>query len=103
MIIKNYINGTYCSPSNDAWLDVIDPSIGEVYGKLPNSDSFDVQQAVEAAEKAFPEWSKTSAEKRSAILSKIADLIEEHLEVLAKAESMDNGKPITVGKNGRYS
>ena len=98
MIIKNYINGTYCSPSNDAWLDVIDPSIGEVYGKLPNSDSFDVQQAVEAAEKAFPEWSKTSAEKRSAILSKIADLIEEHLEVLAKAESMDNGKPITLAR-----
>ncbi len=96
--IKNYINGTYCSPSNDAWLDVIDPSIDEVYGKLPNSNSFDVQQAVEAAEKAFPEWSKTSAEKRSAILSKIADLIEEHLELLAKAESMDNGKPLSLAK-----
>ena len=98
MIIKNYINGTYCSPCNDAWIDVIDPSIGEVYGELPNSDSFDVQQAVEAAEKAFSEWSKTSVEKRSAILSKIADLIEENLEVLAKAESMDNGKPITLAR-----
>lgn len=98
MTIKNYINGTYCSPSKDEWLDVIDPSIGEVYGKLPNSNSFDIQQAVEAAEKAFLEWSKTSVEKRSAILSKIADLIEENLELLAKAESMDNGKPISLAR-----
>ena len=98
MTIKNYINGAYCMPSSQNWLDVIDPSIGEIYGQLPKSNREDVQQAVEAAEKAFPEWSKTSVEKRSTILAKIADLIEDNLEVLAKAESMDNGKPLSLAK-----
>jgi len=98
MTIKNYINGAYCMPSSQDWLDVIDPSTGEIYGQLPNSNREDVQQAYEAAQKAFPEWSKTSVEKRSAILAKIADLIEDNLEVLAKAESMDNGKPLSLAK-----
>lgn len=98
MTIKNYINGAYCMPSSQDWLDVIDPSTGEIYGQLPNSNREDVQQAYEAAQKAFPEWSKTSVEKRSTILAKIADLIEDNLEVLAKAESMDNGKPLSLAK-----
>ena len=98
MTIKNYINGAYCMPSSQDWLDVINPSVGEIYGQLPNSNREDVQQAYEAAQKAFPEWSKTSVEKRSAILAKIADLIEDNLEVLAKAESMDNGKPLSLAK-----
>ena len=98
MTIKNYINGAYCMPSSQDWLDVIEPSTGEIYGQLPNSNREDVQQAYEAAQKAFPEWSKTSVEKRSAILAKIADLIEDNLEVLAKAESMDNGKPLSLAK-----
>lgn len=98
MTIKNYINGTNCMPSSQDWLDVIDPSTGEIYGQLPNSNREDVQQAYEAAQKAFPEWSKTSVEKRSTILAKIADLIEDNLEVLAKAESMDNGKPLSLAK-----
>ena len=85
-------------PSSQDWLDVIDPSTGEIYGQLPNSNREDVQQAYEAAQKAFPEWSKTSVEKRSTILAKIADLIEDNLEVLAKAESMDNGKPLSLAK-----
>ena len=58
MTIKNYINGAYCMPSSQNWLDVIDPSIGEIYGQLPKSNREDVQQAVEAAEKAFPECPK---------------------------------------------
>ena len=98
MTIKNYINGAYCMPSSQDWLDVINPSVGEIYGQLPNSNREDVQQAYEAAQKAFPEWSKTSVEKRSTILAKIADLIEDNLEVLAKAESMDNGKPLSLAK-----
>ena len=98
MTIKNYINGANCMPSSQDWLDVIDPSTGKIYGQLPNSNREDVQQAYEAAQKAFPEWSKTSVEKRSTILAKIADLIEDNLEVLAKAESMDNGKPLSLAK-----
>jgi aminomuconate-semialdehyde/2-hydroxymuconate-6-semialdehyde dehydrogenase len=58
-----------------------------------------VEQAVIAAQNAFPLWSKMPAAERSRILLKIADLINENLEELAKAESTDTGKPITLAKN----
>ena len=53
MTIKNYINGAYCMPSSQDWLDVINPSVGEIYGQLPNSNREDVQLAYEAAKKHF--------------------------------------------------
>tara|TARA_B100001057_G_scaffold484129_1_gene561761 strand:+ start:12645 stop:14090 length:1446 start_codon:yes stop_codon:yes gene_type:complete len=94
--IKNFINGSYCESLTKDWLEVINPSNGEIYGKLPNSNTQDVQKAYEAAEKAFHNWSKVSVGRRSYILSKIGDLIEDNLESLAAAESMDNGKPISL-------
>ena len=96
--IKNYINGTYCEPSNNEWLEAIDPSTGVVYGKLPNSTNKDVEEAYIAANNAFGLWSKTSVEQRSEILHKIADLIVSKLDPLAAAESMDNGKPLSLAK-----
>jgi len=94
--IKNYINGNLQNPKSGEWIDNYNPSCGEVYGKIPNSGKEDVEAAYQAAEKAFPEWSNTTLDTRSRILSKIADLIEDKLEILAKAESKDNGKPITL-------
>lgn len=96
--IKNYINGKLKEPINKQWIDGINPGTGEVYGKLPNSGYEDVALAYKAAHAAFPAWSKTPIEKRSQILSKIADLIEEKLDDLAVAESLDNGKPIALAK-----
>ncbi len=94
--IKNYIDGKMQAPISNEWLDNFDPSCGEVYGKIPNSGKEDVEAAFQAAEKAFPDWSNTTLETRSRILSKIADLIEEQLDILAAAESKDNGKPISL-------
>ena len=94
--IKNFINGSYCESLTKDWLEVINPSNGEIYGKLPNSNTQDVQKAYEAAEKAFHNWSKVSVGQRSYILAKIGELIEDNLESLAAAESMDNGKPIRL-------
>lgn len=94
--IKNYINGKLQNPISGEWIDNYDPSCGEVYGKIPNSGKEDVEAAYIASTKAFPEWSNTTLEKRSRILSKIADLIEEKLDSLAAAESKDNGKPISL-------
>lgn len=94
--IKNYINGKLQNPISGEWIDNYDPSCGEVYGKIPNSGKEDVEAAYIASAKAFPEWSNTTLEKRSRILSKIADLIEEKLDSFAAAESKDNGKPITL-------
>ena len=96
--IKNYINGTYYESSNNEWLEAIDPSNGVVYGKLPNSTDKDVEEAYKAANNAFASWSKTSVEQRSEILYKIADLIVSKLDTLAVAESMDNGKPLSLAK-----
>jgi aminomuconate-semialdehyde/2-hydroxymuconate-6-semialdehyde dehydrogenase len=98
MKIQNYINGQFVTPILSNYIDNYNPAIGEVYGQIPNSTKEDVEQAVEAATEAFPKWSNTTLEKRSKILSKIADLIIEKLDFLAAAESKDNGKPIRLAK-----
>jgi aminomuconate-semialdehyde/2-hydroxymuconate-6-semialdehyde dehydrogenase len=97
--IQNYINGGFTDPIKNEWLDNICPADGLVYGKLPNSCTKDVQIAYEAAHDAYLSWSETSIEKRSAILLKIASLIEANLERFAVAESKDNGKPISVARS----
>ena len=96
MKIQNYINGEFVNPVSNNWIDNYNPTKGEIYGQIPNSNEVDVEKAVEAAEKAFPSWSNTTLEERSKILSKIAELILENLEKLAKAESKDNGKPVSL-------
>lgn len=96
--ILNYINGTYCDPHSDEWLDNYDPSKGEVYSRIANSNSEDVEKAYEAAKDAFPSWSNTTIEERSRIMLRIASLIEDNLDGLAEAESKDNGKPLSLAK-----
>ena len=98
MNIKNYINGQFVNPVFGKYLDNYNPAVGDVYGQIPNSSKEDVEKAYEAAAEAFPEWSNTSLEERSKILSKIANLILEKLDFLAEAESKDNGKPISLAK-----
>ena len=99
MKIKNYINGEYVNPISNNWIENYNPSIGEVYGQLPDSNSEDVEIAYKAAETAFLSWSETTLEERSQILSKIAKLIIEKLPELALAEAKDNGKPVHVAKS----
>ena len=96
MKIQNYINGQFIKPTLGFYIDNYNPSNGEVYGQIPNSTSEDVEKAYKAAEKAFPNWSNTTLATRSEILSKIAKLILEKLDFLARAESKDNGKPISL-------
>ncbi len=90
----NFINGQYCDPIGDGWLENINPADGTSLGKIANSTEQDVERAVIAAANAQPQWSESTLEQRSRILSKIGDLIEENLESLAIAESEDSGKPI---------
>jgi aminomuconate-semialdehyde/2-hydroxymuconate-6-semialdehyde dehydrogenase len=98
MKIQNYINGQFVNPIQGKYLDNFNPAIGEVYGQIPNSTKEDVEKAYEAAAKAFPSWSNSTLEERSTIISKIADLILEKIDLLAEAESIDNGKPISLAK-----
>ena len=96
MKILNYIDGAYKEPKSNKWLDNYNPSNGEVYSQIANSNADDVAQAYKAAEKAFPMWSNTTIDERSRILLKIADLIEGKLVNLAEAEAKDNGKPLSL-------
>ncbi len=94
--LKNYINGTFYQPINGNYLPIYNPAIGEVYSYLPDSGEEEINQAVKAAQLAFPAWSKMEMEKRYRILTRIADLIEQNLEELSVAESEDSGKPISL-------
>lgn len=97
--IRNYINGELITPHSGTYLEVFNPSIGKPYAKVPNSNKTDVDMAYQAAANAFETWSNTGVNDRAIVLSKIADLIEDNLERLAKAESVDNGKPFALAKS----
>ncbi|OSZ80240.1 2-hydroxymuconic semialdehyde dehydrogenase [Chitinophagaceae bacterium IBVUCB2] len=92
--LENYIGGNLIGPLSGKFIDNIDPATGEVYGQIPDSNQKDVEAAVHAAQKAFVAWSVSPVEERFKILNRIAELIDENLEVLALAETNDNGKPL---------
>lgn len=96
--LSNYISGKLVDPISGEYIINYDPSIGAPYCLIPDSDERDIEKAVIAAKEAFPEWSAMSNEKRSGILNKIADLIEERAEEFALAECIDNGKPLKLAK-----
>ena len=96
--IQNYIGGEFTEPLSKVYLQNINPATGEVFGQIPNSNSDDVDRAVAAAEKAFPSWSVSTPEFRFKILNRIAELIDEHLDEMALAETTDNGKPLWLSK-----
>jgi aminomuconate-semialdehyde/2-hydroxymuconate-6-semialdehyde dehydrogenase len=96
--ILNYINGELKEPKNKKFLENMNPANGEVYSRVADSSEADVLEAVAAAQKAFPAWSQTPVETRVRFLRKIAEKIGEHSQALAIAESIDNGKPLTLCK-----
>jgi aminomuconate-semialdehyde/2-hydroxymuconate-6-semialdehyde dehydrogenase len=96
--IENFIDGQFVEPVGGKYLDNIEPATGKPYSQVADSDARDVELAVAAADKAFPEWSRRPAAERSKILLRIADLIERDLEKLARAESIDTGKPLSLAR-----
>ena len=96
--ILNYINGVLTEPVSGKFFNNINPAEGKPYSLVPDSDAKDVAKATAAAQQAFAKWS-TSAKDRSAILIKIAELIDRDLDKLALAESIDQGKPVNLAKS----
>ncbi len=97
-VIHNYINGKNVPPKNGQYIDNFNPSTGTVSGKIPDSDSEDIEDAVRAASEAFPAWSKLPLEHRHDILRNISDGILQNLDALAAAESADSGKTVTTAR-----
>ena len=96
--IRNFIDGQFVEPAGGKYLDNIEPATGKPYCQVADSDNRDVDLAVAAAEKAFPKWSSIPATDRSRVLLRIADLVERDLEKLARAESIDTGKPLSLAR-----
>ena len=90
----NYINGEFVAPVNGNYMDNVSPVNGEVFCRVARSDADDINKALDAAHAAAAAWGKTSVQERSNILLKIADRMEANLEMLAVAETWDNGKAV---------
>lgn len=85
--------------SSGGTFEVFDPAVGRPYALAPDSDAADVDAAVEAATRAFPAWSRTTAAERSRLLLAIAERIEADADRLAKDECVDTGKPLETARS----
>ena len=91
---ENFIGGKFVSPVKGEYFEVITPVTGKPYTRAARSTAADIELALDAAHAAADAWGKTSPTERSNTLLKIADRLEANLELLAYAETVDNGKPI---------
>ncbi len=90
----NFIGGKFVAPLGGEYFDVITPISGKVYTQAARSTEADINLALDAAHAAKDAWGATAPADRANILLKIADRLEQNLEKLAYAETVDNGKPI---------
>ena len=90
----NFINGKFVEPVNGQYFTNLSPVNGQPIAEFPRSDAADIEKALDAAHAAADAWGKTSVQARSLILLKIADRIEQNLEMLAITETWDNGKAV---------
>ncbi|ASK98583.1 aldehyde dehydrogenase family protein [Xanthomonas campestris pv. merremiae] len=90
----NFIGGTWVAPKGGQYFDNTTPINGKVLTSIARSTAPDIEAALDAAHAAKDTWGKTSTTERSNALLKIADRIEQNLELLAYAETWDNGKPV---------
>ncbi|MCP3772368.1 aldehyde dehydrogenase family protein [Paenibacillus sp. MZ04-78.2] len=91
---ENFIGGQWVAPVKGQYFDNITPVTGQVFCEIPRSTAEDIELALDAAHAAKDAWGRTSVAARAQILNKIADRMEANLELLAVAETWDNGKPI---------
>ncbi len=94
MQVLNFVDGAF--QNTPQVLENVTPSSGEVFGTIPRSGAVEVDQAMAAAKRAFPAWSKTPAAERAACLERLADAVRDHAAMLAKEEARDNGKPVSL-------
>lgn len=96
--VSNFIDGEFRPPCSGRYIPDVEPATGQVIAEIADSGSEDVNAAVAAASRAFASWRKTPAEERSRLLLRVAGLIEERFEELARLESQDSGKPVALAR-----
>jgi malonate-semialdehyde dehydrogenase (acetylating) / methylmalonate-semialdehyde dehydrogenase len=96
--VRNYVNGKWQASTAAEHREIINPATNEVLGQVPLSGAAEVDAAVQAAGRAFPEWRRTPPEDRIQYLLKLKNLLEEHFEELARTITLENGKTLGEAK-----
>lgn len=97
MEVQNFIDGAFSGTTQV--LKNVAPGTGEVYGTIPRSGALEVDRAMAAATRAFSGWSSTPVAERAACLDRLADAVQRNASMLAEAEAMDNGKPVSLASH----
>ena len=95
---KIFVGGEFVEGAKGEWRGILNPATGEVIAEVPECTEEDVDEAVRAARSAFEGWFETTPAERSEMLHGLADMLEEHAEELAQAESRNVGKPIASAR-----
>lgn len=90
----NFIGGKWTPPVDGQYFDDLSPIDGKAFAQVADSNAKDIELALDAAHEAFATWGKSSPTERSNLLLKIADRLEQNLELLAVVETWENGKPV---------
>jgi aminobutyraldehyde dehydrogenase len=96
---KNFVGGEWVESTTGETMEVLNPATGEVIAEVPSGGEEDVERAVQAAAKAWEEWSTKTPKDRSELLLKLADLIDEHADELTELESRNVGKPLSIARD----
>ena len=96
--LPNYINGQWQNSTAKEFADVLNPANGETLAQVPLDGEADVRAAIDSATAAFPEWRRTPPEERIQYLFKLKQLLEDHLEDLARIITTENGKTLTEAR-----
>jgi 1-pyrroline dehydrogenase len=97
--LQNLVGGEFVDAVEGGTAEIINPATGETIAEVPEGTQADVDRAVEAAKKAWPEWREKTPAERAELLLKLADVIDEHAEELAEIESRNVGKPLAAARD----
>ena len=93
-----YINGQWVKAKSGGTIPVDNPATAEIIGSVPKLGAEETRAAIEAANKAFPAWSKKTGKERAGVLRKWFDLMMENQEDLARLMTLEQGKPLTESR-----
>src|SRR5215207_5861205 len=96
---KNFVGGEWVDAVEGGTAEILNPATGETIAEVPQGTQADVDRAVEAAKRAWPEWRETTPQERAEMLLKLANAIEAHADELARVESQNVGKPLGYARD----
>jgi 1-pyrroline dehydrogenase len=96
---KNFVGGEWVDAVEGGTAEILNPATGETIAEVPQGTQADVDRAVEAAKRAWPEWRETTPQERAEVLLKLADAIDAHADDLASVESQNVGKPLAYARD----